>query len=134
MNKILLFLVALIVGLIMHASVTPIHSFSGLMSDFPYLTFETTDGAKFSVPTESLSLAINGTTLTVGKQTFTLSNLSKMYFSNTDETTSGIVDELKNEELTEIYDLNGKKVSKEQMRKGVFIVKAKDKTYKLIVR
>ena len=46
--------------------------------NYPYLTFETTDGAKVSVNTESLKLTINGTTLTVGDQQFTLTNLSKM--------------------------------------------------------
>lgn len=134
MKRILFFLVTTLVGLTMQASISSITLPSGLVSEFPYLTFETTDGAKVSIPIESLNLTITGTTLTVGKQTFTLSNLSKMYFSNTDETTSGIVDELKSEELTDIYDLQGKKISKEQMQKGVFIVKTKDKTYKLIVR
>ena len=35
---------------------------------------------------------------------------------------------------TEIYDLQGKKIQKEQMRKGAYIVKTKEKTYKLIVK
>ena len=56
--------------------------------DYPYLTFQTTDGAKTSVSVASLSLIINGTTLTAGLQSFTLADLSKMYFSTTDETTT----------------------------------------------
>ena len=48
---------------------------------YTYLTFETTDGAKASVAVENLTLTISGTTLTAGSQQFTLSNLSKMYFS-----------------------------------------------------
>ena len=53
--------------------------------EYTYLTFETMDGAKVSVSVEGLTLTISGTTLTAGSQTFTLSNLSKMYFSNSDE-------------------------------------------------
>jgi len=104
--------------------------------DYTYLTFETTDGAKASVPVESLTLTISGSTLTANSQSFTLSNLSKMYFSKTDETVSGI-EEITSEtldEATDIYDLQGHKVSKAQMKKGVYVVKTKNKTYKMIVR
>jgi len=103
---------------------------------YTYLTFETTDGAKTSVSVSSLTLTISGTTLTAGSQSFTLSNLSKMYFSTSDETTTGI-EEITNaalDEATDIYDLQGHKVTKEQMRKGVYIVKTKNRTYKIVVR
>ena len=103
---------------------------------YTYLTFETTDGTKASVAIESLTLSINGTTLTAGTQQFTLSNLSKMYFSTTDESTTGIesisIESL--DEATDIYDLQGHKVTKEQMRRGVYIVKTKQRTYKMVVR
>ena len=103
---------------------------------YTYLTFETTDGAKASVAVENLTLTINGTTLTAGSQQFTLSNLSKMYFSTSDETATGIeeINSAAIEEATDIYDLQGHKVSKEQMRKGVYIVKTKSRTYKMVVR
>ena len=53
---------------------------------YAYLVFETTDRAKVSVPVEeSLTLTIDETTLTAGSQIFTLSKLSKMYFSVSDE-------------------------------------------------
>ena len=103
---------------------------------YTFLTFETTDGAKASVSVENLTLTISGTTLTAGSQQFTLSNLSKMYFSTSDETTTGI-EEITNaalDEATDIYDLQGHKVTKEQMRKGVYIVKTKNRTYKIAVR
>ena len=103
---------------------------------YTYLTFETTEGAKASVSVENLTLTINGTTLTAGSQQFTLSNLSKMYFSTSDETATGIeeINSAAIEEATDIYDLQGHKVSKEQMRKGVYIVKTKSRTYKMVVR
>ena len=105
-------------------------------ADYPYLTFVTTDGAKASVSVSSLTLTVSGTTLTAGSQSFTLSNLSKMYFSTSDETTTGI-EEITNaalDEATDIYDLQGHKVTKEQMRKGVYIVKTKNRTNKIVVR
>ena len=125
MKKIILIFLALVGALTVQADDT-----------YPYLTFEMTDGAKASVSVSSLTLTISGTTLTTGEQTFTLSNLSKMYFSSTDETTAGI-EEITSATLDEainIYDLQGHKVSKEQMQKGVYIVKTKSKTYKMIVK
>ena len=104
--------------------------------DYAYLTFETTDGAKASVAVSSLTLTISGSTLTAGSQTFTLSNLSKMYFSASDETVTGIeeITAATLDEAAEIYDLQGHKVSKDQMRKGIYIVKSSNRTYKMIVK
>ena len=103
--------------------------------NYSYLTFELTDGSKTSVSVTSLTISISGTTLTAGDKSFTLTNLSKMYFSNTDET-SGIstltVEDMDN--ISEIYDLNGRKVSKDQLTKGVYVVKSKEGTYKIAVR
>lgn len=124
MKKIFLLWMALVSALTMQAD------------DYAYLTFETTDGAKASVEVSSLTLTINGATLTAGSQTFTLTNLSKMYFSVSDETATGIeeITSVTLDEAAEIYDLQGHKVSKNQMHKGVYIVKSSNKTYKMIVR
>lgn len=124
MKKIVLILMAWVGVLTMQAK------------EYAYLTFEMTDGEKASVAVSSLTLSINGNTLKVGSQTFTIANLAKMYFSDTDETSTGI-EEISAEtidEATEIYDLQGHKVSKAQMRKGIYIVKAKNKSYKIAVR
>ena len=110
--------------------------------DYTYLTFETTDGAKTSVDISSLQVTINlgNSTLTIGNQTFVLADLNKMYFSTSDETTTGIkeIDDLQIDDLrsesTNIYDLQGHKVTKAQMRKGVYIVKTNSRTYKMVVR
>lgn len=124
MKKIFLLLTALIGTLTAYAG------------DYTYLTFETTDGAKVSVAVKDYSLTISGTKLTVDSQSFTLSNLSKMYFSTSDETTTGIeeITAATLEEATDIYDLRGNKVSKDQMQRGVYIVKTNNKTYKMIVK
>ena len=110
--------------------------------NYPYLTFETTDGAKVSVNTESLKLTINGTTLTVGDQQFTLTNLSKMYFSTVDESTTTGIDEVGSatlDDATEIYDLSGKKMatsdwSNGQLPRGVYIVKTKERACKIVLK
>ena len=107
--------------------------------DYTYLTFETADGAKASVDVSSLPVTINldNSTLTIDNQTFALADLSKMYFSPTDETT-GISEGLRvNSEEADtatFYDLHGKKVDKSQLSKGVYIVKTKQRTYKMVVK
>ena len=128
MKKIVLLLLTLVGALAVQAEDT-----------YTYLTFETTDGVKASVPVSSLTLTISGNTLTAGSESFTLSNLSKMYFSNDEQTTAiNEIDYSQTDDLlsesTDIYDLQGHKVSREQMRKGIYIIKTKSKTYKMIVK
>lgn len=123
MKKMFLLLTIMIGTLMVHAE------------NYTYVTFETTDGMKVSVSAASLSITISEMTLTAGDRTFPLSNLTKMYFSNSDET-SGIkiitADELN--EASEIYDLNGSKVSKKQLQTGVYVIKSKKETYKIVVK
>lgn len=108
---------------------------SVLADDYAYLTFETTDGAKASVAVTALTMTVSGNTLTAGSQTFELENLSKMYFTNADETTG--IEEVTTaalDEATDIYDLQGHRVEKAQMQRGVYIVKTKSRTFKMVVR
>lgn len=123
-----------ILGILMMIGTLP-----AMAGNYPYLTFELTDGAKVSVSVSSLSLSVNGNTLKAGAQTFTISNLSKMYFSSTDETNGGatVIEELAADDLEgkEIYDLNGHKLDSDaQLPRGVYIVKSKNKTCKIVVR
>ena len=123
MKRLLFFLLMTIGTLTAHAE------------DYTYLTFETTDGAKVSVEASSLTITISGTTLTAGSQSFTLSNLSKMYFSSSDETTGIETLSVSDwNEITDIYDLNGRKVSKDQMQRGVYVIKTKNGTHKIAVK
>ncbi len=133
MKKIVLLLMTLAGALTVQGRVHTLQEMAERAYNF--LTFEMTDGAKVSVAISSLTLTINGNTLTAGSQTFTLSNLSKMYFSNTDETTG--IEEMTSatlEEAAEIYDMQGHRIVKEQMTKGVYIVKTKSKTQKIVVK
>lgn len=133
MKKKVLILMGLAGALSMLAKPQPLPMSEG--NGFAYLTFEMTDGTKASVATSSLTLTISGNTLTAGSQTFILSNLSKMYFTNTDEATG--IEEISIatlDESAEIYDLMGHKVPKEQMQKGVYIIKTKNRTSKIVVK
>jgi hypothetical protein len=128
-----------ILGILMTIGALPM-----MAGDYPYLTFELTDGTKVSVSVSSLTLTVNGTTLKAGSQTFTISNLSKMYFSSTDETSGATaIDELTADDLEgkEIYDLNGHKIELQitnyelpKLPRGVYIVKSKNKTCKIVVK
>lgn len=106
-------------------------------NSYLYLTFETTDGAKYSVPASSISLSVNGNLLTVGEYEFVISNMAKMYFSAVDESTTTSVDGTLDstfDEAVEIYSLKGVKVKKKELSKGVYIVKMKNGVYKIVVR
>lgn len=110
-------------------------TFTAHAEDYPYLTFQMTDGARVSVSSSSLTISISGTTLKAGDQSFTVSNLSKMYFSDHDEST-GIETLCVSDwnDITDIYDLNGKKVTKDQMQKGVYVVRSKKGIHKMTVK
>ena len=106
-------------------------------ADYPYLTFELTDGTKASVSVSSdVAMTFSGSTLTIGSETFTLTNLSKMYFSTSDETTTGIsaLETADSNEIEAIYNLQGHKVSRDQMQRGVYIIKTKKGTSKITVK
>lgn len=106
---------------------------------YAYLTFETADGKKVSVPLTSLTLSLSASELTAGTQVFALSNLTKMYFSVSDETATEIASlpaEVAGEsdESAQYYDLRGQRVSREQMRSGIYIVKSNNRTAKIFVK
>ena len=88
---------------------------------------KTINDEKIEIGSEELETLLDST-LTIGSQTFALADLSKMYFSTQSETT-GISEELRvnSEEFASatFYDLQGHKVTKEQMKKGVYIVNKK---------
>ncbi len=108
------------------------YSYAG---DYPYLTFETTDGSKASFASTGLEMNISESVLTVGQKSYVISNLSKMYFSATD-LTSG-VHEINAAEITddmEIYDLRGNRVQKGLMTNGIYLIRDKNATYKIAVK
>lgn len=104
---------------------------------YPYLTFELTDGTKASVAISSdMSLTFSGMTLTIGQEAFELTNLSKMYFTTSDQTTTGIANTLSldGDEVEAIYDLQGHQVNRSEMHSGIYIIKTKRGTSKISVK
>ena len=101
---------------------------------YPYLTFVKSDGTEVSVSTSSLELTVSGNTLKAGKETFLLADLSKMFFSTTEATRVSPPAEDDDEEDLEIYDLSGRKVTREQLQKGIYLFKNKKGTRKQVVR
>jgi hypothetical protein len=86
---------------------------------------------------------VNGTSLVVtngdGTQTFTLSDLSKMYFSQT----AGINDiRDDNGQAVEVFHLSGQRVgsfidlrsARQQLEKGIYIVKSNGQTSKISIQ
>lgn len=107
-------------------------------TDYPYLTFQTSDGTKVSVSVSELTISISGTTLTAGSESFTLTNISKMYFSTTDESSTDIqtirISDLTDDDEVEIFDLQGKRVPKNGLRQGVYIVRTREGISKIAVK
>ncbi len=104
--------------------------------DFPYLTFETTDGLTVSIPVSDVSFSINEREMTVGDYTFELTNLKKMYFSKENNIT-GVKETntaSNDNNIKEIYDLQGHKVLLPQTQKGIYIIKTKNGNHKIVSR
>lgn len=109
--------------------------------DYPYLTFETADGNKTSVSVSSLTLIVKDGKLTAGDKTFSLSELSKMYFSM--EEATGIENVVSSIEGTvEVFNLRGISMGKynsmneaaASLKTGVYVIKSKSKTIKVSVK
>lgn len=102
---------------------------------FPFVTFETKGGSKASFPSDGLEIFISGDVLTVKGVTYRISNLDKMYFSEVNMT-SGVPENFTTEEAkdSEVYDLNGNRVSKDQMHTGIYLVRDNGSTYKIVVK
>ena len=101
-------------------------------ADYPYLTFETADGTKTSVSTESLTISISSSVLTAGSASFNLADLSKMYFSESDVTAIESVQENALDAASvKYYDLQGREVSRDQMKQGVYIMVQGSKVIKV---
>ena len=110
--------------------------------DYPYLALESSDGVVLTVEVEGLTFTIGENTLTAtstdgSAYTFTLSNLSKMYF--TDEATAIMPLSADSDEQVEVYNTLGQSVgsyrnattAKAALRRGVYVVKSKSATFKI---
>lgn len=140
MKKQLLFAAMLLAGQSLHAT------------DYPYLTFEKSDGTLQSVSVASLTLIYSDGMLTAtnadGSVKLTLSELTRMYFSTTSEgsggepTAIGSVEASGEECAVTVYNLQGMEVGKYEsmsearslLRHGVYIVESDKKRVKVTIK
>ena len=110
--------------------------------DYPYLALESSDGVVLTVEVEGLTFTIGESTLTATSSegstyTFTLSTLSKMYF--TDESTGIMPLSADSDEQVEVYNTLGQSMgsyrnaaaAKAALSRGVYVVKSKSATFKI---
>lgn len=115
---------------------------SAQAAEYQYLTIEKSDGTATSLTAIGLNIAYSSTQLTAtnGTETATLalSEVSRMYFSNTKaDTATGISTAVNSTtaQETEVYDLSGHRLPQgTALRKGVYIVKENGKTRKVTVK
>ncbi len=133
MRKLILMLVAL-VCVAVHAN-----------DKFGYLAFADKNGEIKTISVEGLKLTIVGGELVAQnadtKESFSLADLSKMYFSK--EAQSGIENiDIKNNGKVTIYSTGGVKIgefenigaAQKHLDTGVYVVKSEKLTYKFVVR
>jgi len=106
--------------------------------DYDYLVVQTTSGAEQSSTAIGTVISFADGKMTVtptsgDTQSYTVADLSKMYFSSQAAGISNIQTESQN---NEIYNVNGQRMlNNESLNKGVYVIKNKDsKTSKKIVK
>ena len=116
-----------------------------MADDYPYLTFEKSDGTKQSVAVENLTLDISDGQLVVnsGTYNFTLTDLTKMYFTTSDATSIDELTATLPENCTvEVFTLEGVSLgqydslqtARPALQQGVFLIKTQGKTLKVTVK
>ncbi len=113
--------------------------------DYPYLTFEQSDGTTTSVSVESLVLNYADGKLNItnadGTLSLTVSDLSKMYFS-TSGTTGITSSTLTTDEEVEVYSSSGIFMGKfenlesarQSLNRGIYLIKTDNKTQKIAIK
>lgn len=111
---------------------------------YAYLTFTKSDGTETSVTASGLKITYSGGTLyavnSATSETFTLTDLTKMYFSNT----TGINDLPVTDGASQVtvYTTSGVRIgtfasadeAKKTLKQGVYVLKTDGKTYKMAVK
>lgn len=108
-----------------------------LMADeFGYMVFTLNDGTMKSITASGLTLSFTDGNLSAksgnNELTIPLNSLKVMAFSKNCVTAIG--ETMAYDDSEEIYDLKGHRVTRAEMRKGVYIIKTKNRTYKVNIR
>jgi hypothetical protein len=113
--------------------------------EYPYLVFQNTEGSTIVMAVESLTITISDgkliATNTDGTQNILLTDLSKMFFTQTADL-SGISNAETENEAVEVFTTGGLSLGKFQdintaktsLKPGIYIMKGKSKTTKIAVK
>ena len=114
--------------------------------EYPYLVFQNTEGTTTAFAVESLTITISEGKLVAknaeGTQSFSLGDLSKMYFTRQADLT-GISDtDTSEDESVEVFTTGGIKLgkylnineAKTSLKPGLYILKSKQKSFKIVVK
>lgn len=115
-------------------------------NDYPYLTFQTADGNVKSIAIESLRLTFSNGLLVAtngeGSQTYTLTDLSKMFFSQTPTAIAHPNMDRVDSAEAEVFTMTGvsmgtfadEQVARASLPAGLYVIRSKDRTYKMSVK
>ena len=107
-----------------------------MADEFGYMVFTLNDGTMKSITANGLTLSFTDGNLSAksgnNELTIPLNSLKVMAFSKNGVTAIG--DTMADDDSEEIYDLQGNRVTRAEMRKGVYIIKTKNRTYKVNIR
>lgn len=113
--------------------------------DYPYLVFVNSGGNTTTLSVETLVITISNGKLVAqnndGTQSFSLSDLNKMFFTK-DANLTGISNTESADETVEIFTVGGlsvgryenEKTAKASLKPGLYILKGKTRTYKFAVK
>jgi hypothetical protein len=114
--------------------------------EYPYLVFQNTEGTTTAFAVESLTITISEGKLVAknaeGTQSFSLGDLSKMYFTRQADLT-GISDtDTSEDEIVEVFTTGGIKLgkylnineAKSSLKPGLYILKSRQKTFKITIK
>ena len=114
--------------------------------DYAYLTFRSNDGTEISFSVDHLNITFsNGQLVVVNNETnqaLSLSDLNKMYFTNSAVTNIEEAQPVEGEADVEIFTTAGVSMgrfsslnqAKQALSMGVYIVKQSDRTYKIAIK
>lgn len=114
--------------------------------DYPYLVFQNTEGTTTAFAVESLTITISDGKLVAknaeGTQSFTLGDLSKMYFTRQADLTGISNTDTSEDEIVEVFTTGGVNLgkylnvneAKSSLKPGLYILKSKQKSYKIVIK
>ncbi len=115
--------------------------------EYPYLAVQTTDGSTVTLSVDEMELTIvDGQQVMVngqGENKFDLASLVKMYFTTeTQGSTVGISSVTESTDGVDVYSVSGVYMGRfntlaeaqEQLRQGIYVMKSKEKTFKMTVK